>query len=227
MTEDTADKLAELDRLKRRHNRNLRAAHAKGLLEGVCSMLGPGDLVIDCGANVGDITVPLAQTGADVIAFEPDPWAFPRLQEKVSTYPNVTLHNAAVGIGEGTVKLRRALSRDRNPKGASVKSTIVEGGRGIGVDDADSVAIPLLDFPRFLNGLIAERGGIAFLKMDIEGAELDILEAMSADRLFDHIRLTLAETHERKFKALRPRFRELRRVVAGSWPSTRVNLDWV
>ena len=48
------------------------------------------------------------------------------------------------------------------------------------------------------------------MKMDIEGAELEILEQMHERDFFDRIRLTVAETHENKFKALRPRFQALR-----------------
>jgi hypothetical protein len=48
----------------RRDGRNLRHAHARGLLQGILSMLREGDVVNDCGANVGDVTAPLAATGA-------------------------------------------------------------------------------------------------------------------------------------------------------------------
>lgn len=226
MTAETAETAeAELERLRRRQRRNLRHARAKGFLEGVCAMLGPRDLVVDCGANVGDVTRPLAETGAGVIAFEPDPWAVARLRERVADLPNVTVREAAVGSGEGSVTLRRAAGREDNPKGASVKSTVLEGGRGI--SDRDAVEVPLVDFPAFLEATIAERGEIAFLKMDIEGAELDVLAAMAERRLFDRIRCTVAETHERKFKALRPRFRELRERIGAEWPASRVNLDWI
>lgn len=50
---------------------------------------------------------------------------------------------------------------------------------------------------------------------------------MLRDRLFDDIQLTVAETHERKFKELRPRFAALRAAVAEAYPPTRVNLDWI
>jgi hypothetical protein len=63
--------------------------------------------------------------------------------------------------------------------------------------------------------------------MDIEGAELDILEAMDRDAMFDHVRVLVAETHERKFRDLRPRFRALRRSFAEKYDPNRVSLDWI
>ena len=207
--------------LIRRHKRNLRKAWAEGYLTGICAMLRPGDLAVDCGANMGVVTTQLAATGADVIAFEPDPGCFAILQEKFGALPNVTLIQAAVGIGSGSIRLMRAENFEANPVGASVKSTILDGGRGI--DAANSVEVPLIDFPAFLR----EKGEIRFLKLDIEGAELEILEVMERDGLFAHVKSLVAETHERKFSDLRPRFRALRKRVAENFPPTHVNLDWI
>ena len=217
----------QLQKLKRRQNRNMRAANAKGLLQGIVSMLKPGDIVLDCGANLGVVTDPLAATGAMVHAFEPDPYAFEKLQDGFADSPNVTLHNAAVGIVAGSIRLMRASNFEENPKGASVKSTVVSGGRKIDEDDANSIEVALIDLPDMIRDLVATHGEIAFLKMDIEGAELDLLERMLAEDLFDNIRLTVAETHENKFRDLRPRFEALRAAVSARFPVTKVNLDWI
>lgn len=217
----------QLQKLKRRQNRNMRAANAKGLLQGIVSMLKPGDIVLDCGANLGVVTDPLAATGAMVHAFEPDPYAFEKLQSEFSDSPNVTLHNAAVGVEAGTIRLMRASNFDENPKGASVKSTVISGGRKIDEDDSNSIEVELIDLPDMIRDLVATHGEIAFLKMDIEGAELDLLERMLEENLFDNIRMTVAETHENKFKDLRPRFEALRAAVAERFPITKVNLDWI
>jgi FkbM family methyltransferase len=222
-TRSKAEQKAEV--MIRRHKRNLRKATAEGFLAGVCAMLRPGDLVMDCGANMGLVTAVLAATGADVIAYEPDPFAFTTLQGKFSGLGNVTLINAAVGVGTGTVRLMRADNFASNPTGASVKSTILDGGRRIDADN--SVEVPLIDFPSLVRAKAAERGGIAFVKMDIEGAELEILERMDAEGLFAHVRCLVAETHERKFRDLRDRYRAIRESFAEKYPAGRVNLDWI
>ncbi|MBN2906906.1 MAG: FkbM family methyltransferase [Rhodobacteraceae bacterium] len=225
MTHEEA--LDALERLRRRERRNRRDAHAKGLLQGICSMLKPGDVVLDCGANIGKVSAQLAQTGATVHAFEPDPYAFGELQKCLAGCDNVVLHNAAVGVEDGAIKLMRAQNFDDNPRGASVKSTVVQGGRMIDEDGEQAIDVPQVSLIGLIRELTTRHGEIAFLKMDIEGAELDILERMLQERLFDGIRLTVAETHEHKFKALRPRFKALRRAVAEDYSPTRVNLDWI
>jgi FkbM family methyltransferase len=210
---------------KRRTARNIRHAHAQGLLQGILSMLRPGDVVLDCGANLGDVTQPLCDTGALVHAFEPDLYAFEQLTARVGRCENVVLHNAAVGVCSGAIKLMRARNFDDNPKGGSVKSTVVTGGRQI--DEAEGIEVALISLPEMLRELTQRHGRIAFLKMDIEGAELDLLEVMLAQDLFEHIDLTVAETHERKFRDLRPRFAALRDEIEARYPITKVNLDWI
>jgi FkbM family methyltransferase len=223
----TSEAEAELEKLKRRHERHMRNAHAKGLLQGILSMLKPGDVVFDCGANVGEVTAPLAETGAEVHAFEPDPYAFGKLTRRFADTKNVTLHNVAVGATAGSVKLMRAANFEDNPRLGSVKSTIVGGGRKIDEEDGNSIDVDLISLPELIRETVAKHGEIAFLKMDIEGAELDLLEAMEQQDLFQDVRLTVAETHENKFKELRPRFKALRERVGEAYPLSKVNLDWI
>ncbi|CAM8662175.1 fkbM_fam, methyltransferase, FkbM family [Paracoccaceae bacterium] len=215
----------EIEALIRRQKRNLRKAWAEGYLTAITAMLKPGDLAVDCGANMGVVTERLAATGADVVAFEPDPFAFKTLEQKLANLPNVTLINAAVGVGSGTVRLMRADNFGDNPEGASVKSTILDGGRRIDAENA--VEVPLIDFPSWVDDQVKTRGEVAFIKMDIEGAELDILEKMDAEQLFQNVRCLVAETHERKFKDLRDRYKALRDTVSESYAPGKVNLDWI
>jgi FkbM family methyltransferase len=190
-------------------------------------MLKPGDVVLDCGANIGDVAEPLAQTGATVIAFEPDPYAFGRLKRRLAPYDNVTLHNAAVAVESGTIQLMRTETFEDDPESGSVKSTIIKGGRKIDERDEAGIDVALMSLPQIIRDLVAEHGEIALLKMDIEGAELDLLEHFLAEGLFDPIRLTVAETHENKFRDLRPRFAAMREAVTNAYPITKVNLDWI
>ncbi len=235
MTDDSADepidaragksREAETAAQIRRAKRNQRKAWAEGYLKGITTLLRPGDLAVDLGANMGVVTAELAATGADVVGFEPDPVTFSKLKARFAGVPNVTLFNAAVGVATGTVRLMRGDGFAENPDGASVKSTILDGGRGINA--ADSVEVALIDFPAWVREQVAARGSIAFVKMDIEGSELDILEVMDREGLFENIRGLVAETHERKFKELRDRYKALKADIAEHQPSGKINLDWI
>ncbi|MCM2560707.1 FkbM family methyltransferase [Lutimaribacter sp. EGI FJ00015] len=219
------DQKKEQRRARWKMQRKIKNARSEGMMQGIVSMLEPGDVVLDCGANVGAVCEPLAQSGATVHAFEPDPYAFGQLSARVGHYDNVTLHNVAVGTGQGIVKLQRAEGFADDPAKNSVKSTILEGGRSTA--EGDTVDVELIDFPEFVKATLQEHGKIKFLKMDIEGAELELMEKMFADDMFENITLTVVETHEKKFKELRPRFAKLREDVGAKYPITKINLDWI
>lgn len=226
VADDTIEELQrKVRKLRRTHQRTARVAWAEGFLTAVCGLLRPGDVAIDCGANVGAVSARLLASGADVIAFDPEPWAVEKLQARFADEPRFHLHNAAVGCTDGTITLFRAANFDQNEKNASVKSTVVSGGRMI--DEGAGIRVPQVDFVTFLQRLIAERGEIAFLKMDIEGAELDLLAAMDRADIFASIRCTVAETHENKFADLRPRYTSLRTHFAQRYRPEHVNLDWI
>lgn len=220
---DLEDQIGKSNRRARRKALN---AWADGFLGGVCGQLQPGDIAVDLGANVGDVSSLLLETGADVIGFDPEPWAIEKIQERLGDHPNYTFYNAAVGIEEGSTRLYRASNFDDNEKNASVKSTTVAGSRMISDGDSKGVDVAQIDFIKFAKDLIAERGSIAFLKIGIEGMELDLLEKMDAENMFENIRCTVVETHERKFRELRPRFRALRTHFAERYKPSHVNLDW-
>ena len=62
-------------------------------------------VIIDCGANVGNITQLFVHSAAQVYAFEPDPQVFPIRKEKFAHMPNFTLINKAVGMRYGYASL--------------------------------------------------------------------------------------------------------------------------
>lgn len=198
---------------------------ARGIVQALASQLGPEDLVIDCGANQGLVTLPLAATGAEVIAFEPDPLAHDALAAKLADLPNVTLHQKAVGVSDGTATLYRSAGFEADPLAETVRSTTTPGGVQMA---EEGQAVPRLDLPKLLRELAKTRPrGIAFLKLDIEGAELDILTEMLRHRLFDTVRLTVAEMHGYKFPAIKEEFVALRKTIAQRFPEERVWLHWV
>jgi FkbM family methyltransferase len=139
--------------------------------------VGPGDLVFDVGAHVGDRTAAFAALGARVIALEPQPRIRRALERIVGWNRRVTIRGEAVGPAPGTAKL--AISQD-NP----TVSTLAEEWR-----EAVPAANPTFKDVRWdqtlevpvttLDALIAEYGVPRFCKIDVEGFEAEVLAGLS------------------------------------------------
>lgn len=84
----------------------VRRAYQHELCRWLSKRLGPGDLFVDVGAHVGMLTFSVVQTGARVVAFEPDPKNAARWRANRALNPSVdaTLVQAAVGAHPGTVR---------------------------------------------------------------------------------------------------------------------------
>lgn len=182
--------------------------------------LRPGDVAIDCGANVGLITCEMARRGAVVHAFEPDPVAFAELQRRTADFRCVTLHNAAVSAEDGTMPLYFRRERQLDAVTYSVGSTLMAEKTDVSTDQYCEVKVlRLSDFLRQFES-------IRLLKMDIEGAECDVLEDLIAEKLLDRCDLVLVETHEEWIPQSKPRLDRIRKQLAESGYH-HVFLNWV
>lgn len=183
--------------------------------------LGPRSLAVDVGANVGDVTEFLAARAGLVHAFEPDPWAFERLSARVGHLPNVVLHQAAVGLRTGRVGLARSTTVESDPAFFTRASSTCADVPYL--RHADTVDVDEIDFLDFLRRLDRP---VDLLKIDIEGAEVALLEALLASLERTRIVEIFAETHDLTMPALAARTQALRQSAAGR-QRPAVNLDWV
>ncbi len=182
--------------------------------------VGPGDVCLDLGANLGVFTEKLARTGALVHAYEPDPHAFAIAQKRVGHLPNVILHNEAVAMTGGTLALRRSVKFGRKPDVATGASTVVFSNPK--KFDETGIAVTVRAFRDVLAGIGRP---VAIVKMDIEGAEFDILRDIFAHPADFDIDAIYCETHERSVYA---EFSEIDRMRRASETMARphVNLYW-
>lgn len=206
-------------------NRKLKRRYCRRAVDSFAQVLadtGRGDLCIDLGANVGTITAQMAASGADIISFEPDPDTFAALQANTAHLGTVTLHQKAAGAKAEQLLLRRATRWDpANPTKDSMASSIVR--KDPGMSDENAVPVEVVDFPAFLRALDRD---VRILKMDIEGAEWDLLEALLEEPVLHRIDCMFVETHERVDPQINiPRFNRLAaRALALDRPY--INLYW-
>lgn len=182
--------------------------------------LQPGDIAIDCGANVGKFTVPLAESGATVHAFEPNPDAFAALSKATSPFSNVVLHQAAVTTVPGPVTLYLHKWAEDDPVHWSASSSLLADKSNVREDKAVTVdGIQLSNF-------IKELGKpVKLLKMDVEGAEVELLNQLLDEGLHKIIGHAFVEVHDRRVARLAEPTQQLRERLQKEG-ADQFRLDW-
>ena len=138
-----------------------------------------GDLVMDIGANIGYFTLIMAKgikENGKVFSFEPEPKNFELLKKNVeiNNYSNVILEKKAIGNKTGIAKLYLA---DR-------KNNIFHSGMhrifrsDLVSQISNPVSINIIKLDDYLQDLKFIKK-IRLIKIDVEGAEFDVLKGMS------------------------------------------------
>ena len=204
----------------RYYERKFLGLHAKAAFDEALRR-SEGMTCIDLGANVGVYTRKMALKAKRVIAFEPDPWACTELRATVGNLDNVIIENAAAGACEKKVLLYRHARFDSDPALYSEASSVIADKRNLTEEDA--VEVRQIDFIRYIEGLDEE---IGVLKIDIEGAEVDLLESLlERPDILKRIDNIFAETHESSIPAHKPRVNALYE-KARSIERPCINLSW-
>ena len=153
------------------------------------SLLSSDDqpVVLDCGANEGEFSIWANTTfKAKCFGFEPDP----RLYKKLVSKHNVTYYKVAIGHQEGEVMLNLGLEKCSsirfNENNKKQKTSLVK----------------VINLEKFCSDNAINK--INLIKMDIEGAELDVLEGFSNEFLAKTVSLTV-EFHDFLNKSDLPR----------------------
>lgn len=183
--------------------------------------LGKGDLVLDCGANVGLITRYLATTGAQIIAFEPDPRAFARLQKRCGHLPNVTLRNEGVWDKQDVLPLFDHAEGQDEETAFTVGSSLITAKKNI--DTNRSRQVPLIDLIQFLK---EQPKKVSLIKLDVEGAEIAILQKLIREKAWDRFDRMYVETHETKIPEQIPALQAIKNDLATN-QVTHIKLNWI
>ena len=178
--------------------------------------LHPGAIAVDCGAHVGNLTAHMAATGATVYAFEPNPNAFAHLRERFAGNERVRCREAAVTDRDGVARLYLHREAASDPVVWAVGSSLFPTKGN--VDERRFVEVDTIDLDRFLWDV----GPVTVLKLDVEGAEVPILEKLIESGRLRGISHVLVEMHDQKIPGLDGT--ALRQALADY---ANVRLDWL
>lgn len=143
----------------------------------------PNLLVLDIGANVGEVSSRLLDAGCSVFAFEPDPRAFARLEARLGANKNCTLKACAIGSKNTQMQLHlvdEALAKNAYEE-PSAYSSFVERSMPQGLSFVDAVKVPV----RTLANLVEEKEiptNASLVKIDTEGFEIEVINGMGTLR---------------------------------------------
>lgn len=183
--------------------------------------LNKKSLVLDCGANVGHISKLLASSGATVIAFEPDPVAYAALERRCKHKQNIRLIKKGVWDKDATIQLYTHKESSGDEASFTVGSSIV--AEKINIDTAKGQFIEVMDLVAFMQ---QQGRKIDLVKLDVEGAEIDILKkilATGSHTLFDRM---YVETHETKIPSQQQDLAVIKEEMSRKG-ITNIKLNWI
>jgi FkbM family methyltransferase len=135
-----------------------------------------GDLVFDIGAHVGDRVAAFRRLGAKVVAVEPQPALAFTLGVMFGRDGSVVLERVAVGRNTGDVRL---LVNVDNPTISTASDAFVHAAQDApgwqGQTWDKSIRVPMTT----LDALIEKHGVPAFIKIDVEGFEEEVLMGLT------------------------------------------------
>ena len=136
----------------------------------------PGDLVFDVGAHVGDRVAAFRRLGARVVAVEPQPALRATLKLLHGRDRAVTIEPFALGRADGTITFNLNLD---NPTVSTASPDFIRAAAGApgweGQAWTTAITVPMTT----LDALIARHGTPAFVKIDVEGFEAEVLAGLS------------------------------------------------
>jgi FkbM family methyltransferase len=150
--------------------------HHRALTRIYAPFIRPGDLCFDIGAHLGDRVRAWSKLGARVVALEPHPGMMGWLRRWYGGRKGITLLEQAVSAQHGTANLW--ISR-LTPSISTIShdwlATVQQNRRFAGARWEEKIPVRVTT----LDALIAQYGKPAFCKIDVEGAELDVLRGLS------------------------------------------------
>ncbi len=132
-------------------------------------------LVFDVGANVGNRTKVFLRMGARVVAVEPQPACADLLAAGLAREPRFTLVREALGAAPGTARLHVRDASTISSMSDDWIAAVRASGRFAGHDWRRAIEVPVTT----LDHLIGRVGVPAFIKIDVEGFEREVIAGLT------------------------------------------------
>lgn len=183
--------------------------------------LGKKSLVIDCGANTGHISKFLSSTGATIIAFEPDPIAFKKLSRRCGNNKNITLIPKGVWDKNAVVQLYSHKESKGHETSFTVGSSIMVDKKN--VDKSKVQFVEVTDLVAFMQ---QQNKKIDLVKLDVEGAEIEILQKILTTGTWNLFDKMYVETHESKIPSQVEELKFIKRQIKERGIKN-IRLNWI
>jgi FkbM family methyltransferase len=138
--------------------------------------INDGDLVFDVGSHVGDRVASFRRLGARVVAVEPQPALVKVLKLLHGRNPTVTIEPVAVGREVGSTNL---MINPSNPTVSTASREFVSAAHDAPGWESQrwtrTIQVPVTT----LDALIGKHGKPAFIKIDVEGFEAEVLAGLT------------------------------------------------
>jgi FkbM family methyltransferase len=174
----------------------LKKDNERELLETFLQEIRPGDIVLDIGANIGLYTLPSAfklQGNGYVFAFEPVPIWFKRLQENIELN-ELSNSNLLVPYNIGFSNKNKTCDMIiKEVQGSGMGSISPNYQKHLDTDKVISIPVRLVQGDQFLREQGIPHPNL--VKIDVEGAELAVLQGLEKSLRHEDCRLILCEVH--------------------------------
>ena len=188
------------------------------------SQRGEKLLFIDGGCHNGVFSDVALACGGTCYAFEPNIYLCAFLQNLYKDNPHFILRSQAISN-----KNQKTIFYNTTDDAISQMGSIVEfdtSSKYAEVQGYPGYEVQMIDFCEFLRMILDKHGKIHFIKLDIEGAEFDVLDALIEQNLHKNVEYIMVETHERFFKNPQKKLENLHAKIAKKNISN-IYLDWI
>ena len=173
-------------------------------------------LCLDCGANVGLVTDIILFMNGKSICFEPNKTVLKMLYKKYKYNANVTIEDVAVSDKFSSADLCLYGQYDRGANICGFKGEL-EKPKNL------SYAVKTIRLSDYINKLAED---IYLLKLDIEGAEFDVVPDLIKTGAINKCKYVVCETHSRFFEDGHQRMEILRKMIS-DFKINNLYMEWV